>query len=531
MVSTEGTATPTTTQESAPLASAPASEEEQQAQQSAPTEGLVPVTTHSMLISAKNTAEAMNTEETTVRGWPAEKGLEDLTSLDDDDMDFLEVNDATQCATLREMQTATSKKPIAVKAGPKAARSKPIICCDWCNKLFCGNIWNCDECYKSSCNNCKGVGVCDACNKQFCDNPTCREIHTSSCPQQEVRSNTPLDSMQCAQCVNDEIGAGSAPTVHDSAQSTRVAAREPESPNKHIVITVHVQCAQHAIKARDTTRMIKMLKGLTHSWRSVVISGIIGSPDSVAIVAIKKDTSGRELLDCLVDAGALLLSERHTASIWLGGEEIEHDRRDAECRMVDGSTLRLKIRGKGPQLRTAKVGTLMPRLTNSSQIQRLQEAGATITELDIAMEAGIEGFRCNCRFAGHFNRQCNIWLPSRGTCPVCQTFTEKDGVLGCSCACTACAIPIHTTSFPCSCTKAMSQGQHCLARFAVPGMLCDNCLMCVWGDTATLGCHCYCQTCKGPEIMSAANNIEDCAGRPYDDNDMPTAAHSRWIRK
>ena len=60
--------------------------------------------------------------------------------LDDDDLDFLEVNDATQRATLREMQTATSKKPIAVKAEPKAARSTLIICCDWCNKFFCENI-------------------------------------------------------------------------------------------------------------------------------------------------------------------------------------------------------------------------------------------------------------------------------------------------------------------------------------------------------------------------------------------------------
>ena len=233
--------------------------------------------------------------------------------------------------------------------------------------------------------------------------------------------------------------AGSAPTVHESAQATRVhvAVGEPESPNRHIAITVHVQCAQYAIEARNTTRMHKRLKGLTHTWRSVVISGIIGSPSTVAIVAIKKDTSGKELLDCLVDAGALLLSERHTASLWLGDEKMELDRRDAECRMVDGSMIRLRIRDKGPQIQTTKVGTLMPRLVDSSQLQRLQEAGATIRELDIAMEAGIEGFRCNCRFAGHFNRQCSIWLPARGTCPVCQTFTEKDGVLGCSCACTA----------------------------------------------------------------------------------------------
>ena len=114
--------------------------------------------------TARTTTKKTSAEETTVRGWLAEKGLEDLTN--DDDLDFLEINDATQRATLQEMQTAASKKPVAVKAGPKAARSKPIICCDWCNKLFCENIWNCDECYKSSCNNCKGVGVCDGCNKQ-----------------------------------------------------------------------------------------------------------------------------------------------------------------------------------------------------------------------------------------------------------------------------------------------------------------------------------------------------------------------------
>ena len=440
--------------------------------------------------AANTTEEATSAEETTVRGRFAERGLEDLTNtsmkkdncdielmkeigLDDNDLDFLEINDATQHAILQEVQTATSEGPEAVMTGPKTT----------------------DECYRSSYDNCKGVGACDACNKQLCDNPRCRAIHTSSCPLQQIRSNTPLDSMLCVQSVRNGTGAASAPTVHASAKSTRIAAKEQESTNKLLVITVHIQCAQNAIIARDTTRRIKMRKGLTHSWRSVIISGIIGSPDSVAIVAIKEDTSGRELLDCLVDAGALLLSERHIASMWLGGEEIEQDQRDAGGRIPDGSILRLKILENGPQIRTAKVGTLMPRLTNSLQMQRLQEAGATIAELDTALEAGIEGFRCNCRFAGHFNRQCNIWLPSRGTCPVCQTFTEKDGVLGCSCACTACAIPEHTISFPCSCTKAMSQGQHCLARFAIPGMLCDNCLMCVWGDTATLGCHCYCQNC------------------------------------
>merc|ERR1712166_1378219 len=80
----------------------------------------------------------MSAEETAVRGWLAEKGLEELTSafvskedcdvelmqkigLDDDDLDFLEITDATQRAILQGKQAAASMKPAAAKAEPKAA--------------------------------------------------------------------------------------------------------------------------------------------------------------------------------------------------------------------------------------------------------------------------------------------------------------------------------------------------------------------------------------------------------------------------
>ena len=273
MVSTEGSATPTT-QGSAPLASAPASEEEQQAQQPAPTEGLVPtdgmVSTEGTVAveaepkdAAKTTAEAMSAEETTVRGWLAEKGLEELTStfvnkdycdvelmkeigLDDDDLDFLEINDATQRAILQEVQTAASKKPVAVMAGPKAARSKPIICCDWCNKSFyeeCENIWNCDKCCKSSYNNCKGVSVCDGCNKQYCNYSTCREVHTSSCPQQELRSsaNATVTPNRRASAPGTLIRAGSrgrnpAPLASAPASEEEQQAQQP-APTEGLVPT------------------------------------------------------------------------------------------------------------------------------------------------------------------------------------------------------------------------------------------------------------------------------------------------------
>merc|ERR1711865_319474 len=76
----------------------------------------------------KAAAKAVSAEETAVRGWLAEKGLEELTSafvskeycdvelmkkigLDDDDLDFLEITDATQRAILQGKQAAASKKP------------------------------------------------------------------------------------------------------------------------------------------------------------------------------------------------------------------------------------------------------------------------------------------------------------------------------------------------------------------------------------------------------------------------------------
>ena len=69
MVPTEGTATPIhVTQESAPLASAPASEEEQQAQQPAPTEGLVPT---DGMVSIEGTATPTTQGSTPLASAPA----------------------------------------------------------------------------------------------------------------------------------------------------------------------------------------------------------------------------------------------------------------------------------------------------------------------------------------------------------------------------------------------------------------------------------------------------------------------------
>merc|ERR1712086_273596 len=73
----------------------------------------------------KAAAKAVSAEETAVRGWLAEKGLEELTSafvskdycdvalmreigLDDDDLDWLEINDPQHRATLRSLAAAAT---------------------------------------------------------------------------------------------------------------------------------------------------------------------------------------------------------------------------------------------------------------------------------------------------------------------------------------------------------------------------------------------------------------------------------------
>ena len=158
-----------------------------------------------------------------------------------------------------------------------------------------------------------------------------------------------------------------------------------------------------------------------------------------------------------MDSGALLPSNRHTVSLWLGGEELKLNCRAPGDIKKDGLMIRLKIHNGSPQILTTKMGTLIPRLVDSSQLQRLQAAGATLAELDAAMEAGIEGFRCNCRFAEHSNKRCDIWLPTRGACLACQVLTEREGVRECNCACTACITPVYAASFPCTCTQSASQ--------------------------------------------------------------------------
>ena len=177
------------------------------------------------------------------------------------------------------------------------------------------------------------------------------------------------------------------------------------------MVTMHIHCVQYVMEARRKT---SMLKGTAHTWKSVVISGILGIPHTVAIVAIKGEMNSRELIHCLVDSGALLPSNVHTASLWHGGEKLEPNYKAQGDSRKDGLMIRLQIHDRGPQILTTKMGTIMPRLVNSSQLQRLQAAGATLAELDAAMEAGIEGFRCDCRFAEHSNERCGIWLPTRG---------------------------------------------------------------------------------------------------------------------
>ena len=124
------------------------------------------------------------------------------------------------------------------------------------------------------------------------------------------------------------------------------------------------------------------------------------------------------------------------------------------------------------------------------------------------MEAGIEGFRCDCRFAKHSNERWGIWLPTRGVCPACQMLTEREGVNECTCACTACTTSKCAANFPCRCTQTTSQQQHCSARFTIPNVLCNDCQLDMWGE-----CNCHCRACDDWENISESSSHSSTSPR------------------
>ena len=220
--------------------------------------------------------------------------------------------------------------------------------------------------------------------------------------------------------------------------------------SKHRVIKLDITAALFALKRRKET----MTRAKSPYW-SVMITNITKDPGSVLLTAIRGSSHVQELIDQLADAGMLPLERQHI-SLWLGEAMLDENKSFWDNGLLDESVVRLE-QAEHPPMAMAKVGTIQPRIVNSGQLQNLRNSGATQAELQEAMAAGIEGFRCGCSQAHHFSKQCSVWLSERGTCPVCQvSVSMPSNVMGertiiCGCDCAGCTPPYNFTSYPCTC--------------------------------------------------------------------------------